>query len=204
MSFALQAGWAYRSDVDEWECYIAPSFTNEKASGAGGEEMLKTETQDFAILAPIPLEHLASGKEIAEQKGFVAFGSTKWDFFQKVNELRKGSKVPVLVYPSREDVRAKASFIVSWFGWYIGSENSQHGKHPLDMEHRPQTTRAHERDNRGHWSIFWHVEGLRELPLDQRIPISSIETVKGGWRKGALPRGPERVALPYERLRGVL
>ena len=42
---------------------------------------------------------------------------------------------------------------------------------------------------------------LRFAPLQgataaQRLPISAIQTVKGGWRKTAPPRGPELVATP--------
>jgi hypothetical protein len=38
-----------------------------------------TPFSQFAILAPVPLEHLQSGKDIAETEGFVAFGSRKWE-----------------------------------------------------------------------------------------------------------------------------
>ena len=55
---------------------------------------------DFAILAPVPLEHLESGADIARDTGFVAFGSLKWEPFRKVDELRKGAPVLVLLYPS--------------------------------------------------------------------------------------------------------
>jgi hypothetical protein len=44
--------------------------------------------------------------------------------------------------------------------------------------------------------VFWHVRNLCELPPSQRLPISAIQTVKGGWRKSAPPRGPEMVATP--------
>lgn len=152
---------------------------------------------DFAILAPVPLEHLESGKSVAEQEGFVAFGSQKWELFREVDQRRRGQKVPVLLYPSHEDVPAKMSFIVTWFGWYTGHVESVGGAHPLGMKHRPPSTARYQSDNAGHWGVFWHVEGLRELPPSQRLPIADVETLKGGsWRKNAPPRGPELVAIP--------
>lgn len=99
-----------------------------------------TGISDFSILAPVPLEHLQSGGAIASATGFVAFGSRKWELFRKVDELRGGARVPVLIYPSHEDVVAKLSFVVSWLGWYVGCEESGNGKHSKGMTHRPPTT----------------------------------------------------------------
>jgi hypothetical protein len=155
-----------------------------------------TIIRDFAILAPIPLEHLLSGQTIAKDNGFVAFGSRKWELFRKVDEMRDGAPVPVLIYPSHEDVVAKLSFVVTWAGWYVGSEESHNGKHSAGMMHRPPTTEQYTADNMGHWAVFWHVRDLIELPAAQRLPISAIQTVKGGWRKNAPPHGPELVAMP--------
>lgn len=155
-----------------------------------------TVTNDFAILAPVPLEHLQSGKGIAAKEGFVAFGSRKWELFRNVDEMRGCAPVPVLIYPSYEDVSVKDSFIVCWGGWYVGSEESGSGKHSLGMTHRPPTTGQYASDNQGHWAVFWHVKELFELPKDQQMPISAFQTIKGGWRKNAPPRGPELVAAP--------
>jgi hypothetical protein len=153
---------------------------------------------DFAILAPVPMEHLESGRGVAAKEGFVAFGSMKWEFFRRVDELRHGRKVPVLLYPSHEDVPAKLSYLVAWFGWYTGHVDSVGGAHPLGMRHRPPTTGQYNSDNIGHWAVFWHVAGLRKWPKERHRPISEIETVKGGWRMNAPPRGPELVAAPYD------
>ena len=35
------------------------------------------------------------------------------------------ARVPVLIYPSHEDVAAKLNFVVSWLGWYVGCEESE-------------------------------------------------------------------------------
>lgn len=154
------------------------------------------EIKDFAILAPVPLEHLQSGADIARKTGFVAFGSRKWELFRQLDELRGGLPVPVLIYPSHEDVAVKVSFIVSWIGWYIGCEESGGGRHSKGISHRPPTTGQYGSDNQGHWAVFWQVREPRELPAAQRLPISAVQTVKGGWRKSAPPRGPELVAMP--------
>ena len=152
--------------------------------------------KDFAILAPVPQEHLESGQEIAASTGFVAYGSRKFELFREIEERRGGEPVPVLIYPSHEDDPAKISFQVSWVGWYVGSEESHNGRHSLGMEHRPPTTGQYTSDNKGHWAVFWHVKKLAELPKVDRFLISKLQTVRGGWRKNAPPRGPELVAVP--------
>lgn len=151
---------------------------------------------DFAILAPVPLEHLETGRIIAEQTGFVAFGSRKFELFRDVDQRSNGQPVPVLIYPSHEDDPAKVSYQISWVGWYIGSEESHNGRHSAGMDHRPPSTGQYQADNRGHWAVFWHVKSLVQLPASDRFPISKLQTVKGGWRKNAPPRGPELVAVP--------
>lgn len=155
-----------------------------------------TDLHHFALLAPVPLEHLQSGQLISEKHGFVAFGTRKWELLRRLEELRGDGHVAVLIYPSHEDVPAKDSFVVSWFGWYAGSEETKSGRHSLDMKHRPRTTAAYPADNRGYWAAFWHVRNLRELPPERRLPIRKIAGFSGGWRKNAPPRGPELVTLP--------
>jgi hypothetical protein len=153
-------------------------------------------TQDFALLAPVPLEHLLSGRELLIKKDFVAFGTRKWELLRTIDELRGHGAVPVLIYPSHEEVPAENSFVVSWFGWYVGHVEAPNGKHPSGMEFRPSSTAKYPNDNQGYWAAFWHLRGLRELSKDKRLTIGKIGTVKGGWRKNAPPRGPELVAFP--------
>jgi hypothetical protein len=139
------------------------------------------------------MAHLQSGKDVAAKEGFVAFGSMKWELFRQVDELRHGRKVPALLYPSHEGGPAKLSYVVAWFGWYTEHVESKGGVHPDGVKHRPPTTLGE-----GDWAVFWHVEGLREWPTERHRPIGELETVKGGWRKNAPPRGPELVAVPYD------
>jgi hypothetical protein len=150
----------------------------------------------FALLAPVPLEHLESGRPIAESSGFVAFGTRKWELLRKLDEMREGDPVPVLIYPSDEGIPAKMSYRVCWFGWYIGHVDSAGGKHPDGMKHRPPSTAKYQADNSGFWPAFWHVWELRKLPNEKQFPINKVPTLIGGWRKNAPPRGPELVTLP--------
>ena len=152
--------------------------------------------KDLAILAPVPLEHLESGQKIAAREGYVAFGSRKWELFRDIDERRGDEPVPVMIYPSHENDTARLSYQVSWLGWYIGSEETNTGRHSRGMKHRPPTTSTSPTDNAGHWSVFWHVNKLVRLANSDRFPISKLHTVKGGWRKSAPPRGPELVATP--------
>lgn len=158
-----------------------------------------TDIPDFSILAPVPLAHLQSWVEITNgTKEFVAFGSDKWEFFRNIDEMRDDLRVPVLIYASHVGVPTKDRFVVSWAGWYIGSVESRLGRHPDGMTHRPPSTKTDSPD----FAVFWHVSQLRELTDEQHLPISKIQTIKGGWRENAPPRSPELVATPstLERL----
>lgn len=153
---------------------------------------------DFAILGPVPEQHLADGQAVAATEGFVAFGSRKWELFREVDRLRDGQDVPVLIYPSHEDIEGKLTFMVAWTGWYIGHVASKMGAHPAGMKHRPPSTAAYPADNSGHWAVFWHVRDLAPLPSDRVVRISSLESYKkpGFWRMNAPPLGPEVVGRP--------
>lgn len=157
---------------------------------------MPTVKHPFAILAPVPLRHLETGLDVAAKEAFVAFGTMKWELLVKVDEMREGDPIPVLIYPSHEDVPAKDGLVVSWWGWYVGHKSSKNGAHPSGMKYRPQSTAENTEDNQGHWAAFWHVEGLRRLPPEKQLPIGKIQGFKGGWRKSATPRGPEIVTLP--------
>ena len=161
-----------------------------------------TALHDFALLAPVPLVHLNSGLVVAETQGFVAFGTRKWQLLRQLNRMRCDvdgqvtGRVAVLIYQSQEDDQAQNSWVVSWFGWYAGSEETNTGAHSGKMQYRPPTTVSSPTDNVGHWSAYWHVSALRKLPLSKQQPIGKIGRIAGGLRKGAAPRGPELVELP--------
>lgn len=151
---------------------------------------------EFAIVAPVPLEHLETGESVAQSTGFVAFGSMKWELFRDIDQRRGDAAVPVLIYPSADDSPSSLALRIAWCGIYVGSSESKSGAHIAGMTHRPSSTEKYAGDNKGHWAVFWHVSGLCRLPSAQQLPISALQTVKGGWRKNAPPRGPELVQLP--------
>ena len=151
---------------------------------------------EFAILAPVPLVHLQSGVVVCASQGFVAFGSNKWEQFRTIDEIRKDRPVPCLLYASHEGVPGKLAFAVTWFGWYIGHVDSVGGAHPEKMKYRPESTFRYAGGSAGHWAVYWHVTGLRELPKEKHSPIGNLQShARGTWRKNAPPRGPELVEL---------
>lgn len=150
---------------------------------------------DFAILAPIPAEHLESG--LALWGEYVSFGSHKWELFRKVDELRRGAEVPVLIYPSHETDVVKLTFQVEWFAWYIGHVDDSRKFDDETSGRRPPTTARYPEDNASGWSLFWRVRSLVQLPPEHHLAIREVETYKtGNWRKNSPPRGPEIVARP--------
>ena len=142
---------------------------------------------DFAILAPVPMEHLRSGYELAPNVEHVAYGTNKWEWLRDVEIDRAGMPIPMLLYASHEGDDADPTCNVAWIGWLVGSSESEREV----KDHRPPSTQTD-----GKWGAFWLVKGLKPLPKADQLPISKIQTTKGGWRKEAPPRGPERVELP--------
>jgi len=153
---------------------------------------------EFAILAPVPAEHLESGIAVSVEQGFVAFGSLKWDFFPKVNELRGDEPVPVLIYPSAEEDQPNLTYVIKWVGWYVGHVKSDIGAHPEGTKHRPPSTESYEGDRAGYWAVYWHVAELKQLATEDYRPISSLQSEKTGkfWKAGTPPRGPVIVQRP--------
>jgi len=153
---------------------------------------------DFAILAPIPLEHLAPAAEVARNMGYVSFGSYKFELFVSVDEMAFREPVPVIIYPSHESDVVHTTFRISWCGWYIGYVGEYDEKRSDEIRgHRPVTTQQYENDNATGWPIFWRVKDLRQLPSEHHKRISDLASYKTGfWRKNFPPRGPEVVARP--------
>lgn len=153
---------------------------------------------DFTILAPIPVEHLKPGAEVASTAGYVSFGSYKFELFREVDSMAQGEQVPVIIYPSHETDIVHTSFRISWCGWYSGHIESYDEKRSDETSgHRPPTTQQYENDNAVGWPIFWRVEKLRKLEPEYHKRISELASYKSGfWRKNSPPRGPEVVARP--------
>lgn len=149
------------------------------------------EPQPFAILAPVPLVHLESSTEVLATETSVAFGSNSYEVFNKVDELRDGNPVRVLIYASHEGAEAQPSFMVKWRGWYVGQVWNDDGRHP-EEKFRPSTAL----NDTPSWMTFWHVSELEAMDKKHWFPISKVPKFKGGWTKLKRPRGPVLVGLP--------
>lgn len=156
-------------------------------------------TTAFAILAPVPEEHLVDGCDVCQEKGKVAFGSRAWEVFREADRERAGQPVEVLLYASHLVDGGRSRAVVTWRAEYIGHVETKTGAHPAGMQYRPPSTAKYESDNAGHWAVFWEVAELRRVPPDQQVEISSLRGVgkKKYYGKDFVPEGPLRIEYPY-------
>lgn len=138
-----------------------------------------------ALLAPVPLEHLESGKNTCASEGKVAFGSMAWEVFRRLDVLRENQRVQVLIYASYD--KPIVPFRVSWQAFYTGHCESIDGKHPDGMKYRPASTSTDTDD----WAVFWEVEKLQII--EGHHPLISSLSGFGNTRhyqKTFRPEGP--------------
>jgi hypothetical protein len=153
---------------------------------------------DFALLAPVPLEHLQSGAVIAQNNGYVAFGSMKFEFFRELkNHMHHMQKSPVraMLYASHEGDSTSPPFQVAWSGWFIGSEEIKGGKSASEWGSRPPSCKNYPKDNAKHWAVFWHIRKLEKLPTDQHFPIYKTQGYNNevSSKKDSPPRYPQLI-----------
>ncbi|MEG3153473.1 hypothetical protein [Sphingomonas sp. RB1R13] len=143
-----------------------------------------------AMLAPVPLEHLLSGRETSAKVGKVAFGSRAFEALHKLTELADGAPCDVLIYAS--DAHLPGPPKVTWRARFERWVEAKAGGHPAGMKYRPHTTSQHKADNHGHWFVFWEVTDLRELPPAEHILISDLKGVdkRSKLAKTFIPLGP--------------
>jgi hypothetical protein len=148
-----------------------------------------------ALLAPVPLEHLLTGADVANREGHVAFGSRAWELFRELDGLRRGMSVDTYIYASQT---AGAQFDVSWHGCYVGHVDAVNGAHPAGMRYRPPSTAKYLHDNEGFWAVFWEIQALGEFPVGERIPLSVLVGFgkKRPYRSGFIPEGPVLIEHP--------
>jgi hypothetical protein len=157
-----------------------------------------TVSFDVALLAPVPLQHLQSGKLVCAEQGKVAFGSKAWELFRRLDQLRARCKVRTFIYASHSDTIGTPR--VSWQAHYIGHIEAQGGRHPQGTKYRPSTTERYPEDNDGYWAIFWEVEGLQEICENaQRTPLSQLTGLDNGkpFKKQFIPQGPLLITYPW-------
>ena len=154
---------------------------------------------DFAILAPVPREHLEEAPGVSASTGHVAFGSDKWELFRDIDARRNGSDVPVLIYASHNEASADWGYVVAWRGMYIGAVDTDLGKKEEErLNHRPPSTFKYKGDNATGWGIFWKVQGLVQLPAADRRELREFQSYRTGKeRENAAPRGPEVILRPH-------
>lgn len=144
------------------------------------------QTNDFAILAPVPEMHLVSGQEVCDRETKVAFGSMAFELFRKADELRRNEPVEVFIYASYAETDRPLRSEASWHGLYIGHVPSRSGRHPNGSRFRPPTTA----NDRPTWAIFWEVEQLE--PLSSPISIASFKGLgkRSKYTSLFIPEGP--------------
>jgi len=158
-------------------------------------------TIDFALLAPVPDEHLEPGMLVAAETGHVCFGSNRWDVFKQLDANRNGEDVPVLIYPSQEGTESKLTLKVCYIGWYAGQANTIDDMRREDADgHRPRSVDEYRKewDDPGvHWGLFWKVKELRRLPEGEQVALSTLSNYKSGKKRlNTAPLGPTVVARP--------
>jgi len=158
--------------------------------------MTTSTASHIALLAPVPLQHLVSGADVAKREGRVAFGSRAWEIFRDLDGSRKRLAVDVYIYASHAE--GPPQFEATWHARYTGHVESINGAHPAGMRYRPQSTAKYFTDNHGHWAVFWEVEDLRELPRAKRIRLADLTGFgkKRTYGKGFVPEGPLIIEHP--------
>jgi hypothetical protein len=149
-----------------------------------------------ALLAPVPLEHLKSGRVTCDTQGKVAFGSRAFEALHKLTELADGVPCDALIYASDSHLTGPPK--VTWRARFIRWVEAKAGGHPEGFKYRPVSTAQYEADNYGHWYVFWEVRDLRELEPTEQILISNLKAAdqKSKLAKNFIPRGPIVVEAP--------
>jgi hypothetical protein len=160
-------------------------------------------THAFAILAPVPEEHLLSGLEsiqVQEAKGIeepiVAFGSTAFNIFRKADELREGhggSLVEVFLYASHAEEQPLTPK-ATWHAVYVKHIEARNGRYPKERSYeRPETALNGDKPV---WAIFWQVQSLKKLNVP--IPIKQFHGLdkRSPYQARFIPEGPLLVQYP--------
>ncbi|MBD0268599.1 MAG: hypothetical protein ICV77_09925 [Cyanobacteria bacterium Co-bin8] len=159
-------------------------------------------TRAFAILAPVPENHLITGLDaIAQQLDatppqtppVVAYGSDAFEVFGKADQLRQQAPVEIYFYASHAKEQP-LNHQVTWRATYIGHVHSRRGRYPGSALHRPASTQ----NDAPTWAIFWRIQDLEKL--DTPIPIANFRALEKKTNLTArfIPEGPMLVALPVK------
>ncbi len=145
-----------------------------------------------ALLAPVPEEHLISGRQACAEHGRVAFGSRDFEVFRLLDSLVAGGGCDVLFYASWAARPLPGPAMVTWRGRYrLHVEARPDGSPPQGIV-RPSTTEKYPGDNKGHWAVYWEVSDIEQLTKDERIPISLLRGINSSknYLKTFVPERP--------------
>lgn len=151
----------------------------------------------IALLAPIPKEHLDTGKKTVLVNGKVAFGSRAYDVFVTLEQECGDKPVEVYIYESEGD--GVYDFRVSWHARYLRYVGAVNGAHPEGTTFRPASTAKYAGDNEGgDWLLFWEVDHLEEIPESERMHVGKFVPYgkKKPYGNSFAPRGPMLVNRP--------
>lgn len=147
---------------------------------------------EFALLTPVPVEHLTDGVETCTREGTVAFGSDAWQLFESADfPLDPGDDV--LIYASHTGEPAIPR--ITWraqFGRYQRTEQYR----GMELRRiRPPSTRPEDAETP--WAGFSELTGLRQLDGDEALPILGMLDQHGRpYRSAFIPRGPIIITAP--------
>lgn len=155
------------------------------------------KTRQFAILAPVPEQHLISGMEALNQQlddgheARLAFGSNAFMLFRKADELREQCLVDIYIYASHAEDR-KLNPEATWKATYIEKLTSRSGRYPGKKIHRPRSTNT----DKDTWGIFWVITELENLV--EPIPLGDFRGYekKSNYSSRFFPEGPLLVEHP--------
>lgn len=161
----------------------------------------------FAILAPVPEQHLLSGvdaisaqldsDELApDQLPKVAFGSMDFEAFGEIEKLRGGKAIDVFIYASHAKGDQPLNPEVTWRGLYVGYVGSRRGRYPGKSIHRPQSTVT----DAPTWAVFWELQELE--PLKTPVPIAKLrgKNKKTNYQARFIPEGPVLIEYPFIKI----
>jgi hypothetical protein len=162
--------------------------------------METSKTHKFAILAPVPEEHLITGLDtIAAQLDadspeippVVAYGSGAFEVFDKADAMCEGLLVEMFFYASHPESPTFKPF-ATWKATYLKQLHSRRGRYPGKKFHRPPSTES----DSPTWAIFWLVQDLEKL--DTPIPIEDFRGLdkKSNYTQRFIPEGPMLVDRP--------
>lgn len=151
----------------------------------------------FALLAPVPGEHLGPALDTVTEEGKVAFGSRAWEVFREFDESLDGQPAPVLIYASHEG--APYPPMATWVAEYSGHVEGRGGRHPDGLRFRPKSTEKYPEDNAGHWAVFWEVAQLKKLSASDQIKIADLKSGTTGkqFAPNFRPEGPAVILNPF-------